>query len=119
MFYLADSNVGLFRRRKTLVDPASTGEEEIPEDIFAINYQKEIDKAAAQGNYRLGIRLMFLRLLRSLSEKKNIIQYKRDRTNLDYPHAVASDKVLQIIFPADTPFWIRLVWTFWCGQHRL
>ena len=61
MFYLADSNVGLFRRRKTLVDPSSSGEEEIPEDIFAINYQKEIDKAAAHGNYRLGIRLMFLR----------------------------------------------------------
>lgn len=83
MYYLADSNVGLFRRKRTLTDPSATGEEEIPEDIFAINYQKEIDKAAAQGNYRLAIRLMFLRLLRSLSEK-NIIQYKQDRTNLDY-----------------------------------
>jgi hypothetical protein len=53
------------------------------EDIFAINYQKEIDKAAAAKNYRLAIRLMFLRLLKTMSEQ-NVIQYKQDRTNFDY-----------------------------------
>ena len=79
--YLGGSNVGLFRRKN--VKAANAGEEEITEDIFAINYQKEIDKAAAQGNYRLAIRLMFLRLLKSMSEK-NIIRYKQDKTNLDY-----------------------------------
>lgn len=82
-WYLADSNVRLFRKRNTEISGGAAGEEEIPEDIFAINYQKEIDKAAAQGNYRLAVRLMFLRLLKNLSEK-NIIQYKQDRTNLDY-----------------------------------
>ncbi|MGQ0738414.1 MAG: hypothetical protein ACT4OJ_05080 [Bacteroidota bacterium] len=82
MWYLMDSNVGLFRK-KNAGATAGSGEDEIPEDIFAINYQKEIDKAAAQGNYRLAIRLLFLRLLKSLSDK-NIIQYKQDRTNLDY-----------------------------------
>lgn len=79
--YLGGSNVGLFRKRK--VKTANAEEQEITEDIFAINYQKEIDKAAAQGNYRLAIRLMFLRLLKNLSEK-NIIRYKQDKTNLDY-----------------------------------
>lgn len=79
--YLSGSNVGLFRRKNR---GTSSGEEEIiSEDIFAINYQKEIDKAAAQGNYRLAIRLMFLRLLKNMSEK-NIIRYKQDKTNLDY-----------------------------------
>lgn len=31
----------------------------------------------------MAIRLMYLRLLKNLSER-NIIQYKQDRTNLDY-----------------------------------
>ena len=81
IWYLAGSNVGLFRKKDQQVDHGET--EEMPEDIFAINYQKEIDKAAAQGNYRLAIRLMYLRLLKNFSEK-NIIEYKQDRTNLDY-----------------------------------
>lgn len=82
MIYLSGSNVGLFRKRSKAIRSAEE-QEEITEDIFAINYQKEIDKATAQGNYRLAIRLMYLRLLKNLSEK-NIIQYKQDKTNLDY-----------------------------------
>ncbi len=82
-WYLADSNVGLFRKKNVTSDTGNIGEEEMPEDIFAINYQKEIDKAVGQGNYRLGVRLHFLQLLRMLADK-NIIQYKQDRTNLDY-----------------------------------
>jgi hypothetical protein len=80
--YLMNSNVRLFNKKGGQL---GTTEEEEPEmdDIFAINYQKEVDKAARSGNYRLAIRLMFLRLLKNLSER-NIIQYKHDRTNLDY-----------------------------------
>lgn len=82
MWYLANNNVGLFRKKdKKVVNADDDGE--IPENIFAINYQQEIDKAASQGNYRLAIRLMYLRLLRNLSER-NIIQYKQDKTNFDY-----------------------------------
>jgi hypothetical protein len=82
IMYLSNSNIGLFRKkdRKT----ATIQEEElITEDIFAINYQKDIDKAAGQGNFRLAIRLMFLRTLKNMSER-NIIRYKQDKTNLDY-----------------------------------
>ena len=82
MWWLAGSHAGLFRRKNKALQ--TTGEDElITEDIFAINYQKEIDKAEANANYRLAIRLMFLRLLKVMAEK-NIIQYKQDRTNLDY-----------------------------------
>lgn len=81
IWYLAGSNVGLFRKKRNII--AGAEEEVGTEDIFAINYQKEIDKAAQQGNYRLAVRLMFLRLLKDLSEK-NIIQYRQERTNLDY-----------------------------------
>ena len=80
--YLSGSNVGLFRRKNKVF--GNTGEEEMEtDDIFAINYQKEIDKAEANGNYRLAIRLMFLRLLKVMAEK-NIIEYKQGKTNLDY-----------------------------------
>jgi hypothetical protein len=82
LMYLGGNNIGLFRKKNVLTGDGEK-EEEISEDIFAINYQKEIDKAAAQGNYRVAIRLMFLRALRNLSEK-NIIRYKQDKTNLDY-----------------------------------
>lgn len=82
MWFLASSKVGLFRKKDKKIT-SQEEEELLTEDIFAINYQKEIDKAAQQGNYRLAIRLMFLRLLKNMSEK-NIIQYKQDRTNLDY-----------------------------------
>ena len=81
MIYLTGSNIGLFRKKNVMT--SADEEENITEDIFAINYQKEIDKASMQGNYRLAVRLMYLRLLKSMSEK-NIIQYKQDKTNLDY-----------------------------------
>ncbi len=81
MIYLTGSNVGLFRKKNVVTKDDEV--EGITEDIFAINYQKEIDKAAMQGNYRLAVRLMYLRLLKNMSEK-NIIQYKQDKTNFDY-----------------------------------
>ncbi len=83
VMYLGSSSVGLFRKKNQLTGEAGGMDETITEDIFAINYQKDIDRAAAQGNYRLAIRLLFLRLLKNMSEK-NIIRYKQDKTNLDY-----------------------------------
>ncbi|MEO5947682.1 MAG: hypothetical protein ABIP79_12770 [Chitinophagaceae bacterium] len=79
--YLSGSSINLFRKKNVIITNQDT--EEMPEDIFAINYQKEIDKAAAAGNYRLAVRLMFLQLLKNMSER-NIITYKQDKTNFDY-----------------------------------
>lgn len=80
IMYLSNSNVRLFRKNSNI-----GGEEDNVDtnDIFAINYQREIDKAVGMSNYRLAVRLMFLRLLKNLSDK-NIIQYKQDSTNFDY-----------------------------------
>ena len=82
ILYLRNSNIGLFRKKNK---KTASGQEEdmITEDIFAINYQKEIERAAAEGNYRQATRLLFLRLLKIMSEK-NIIRFKQDKTNLDY-----------------------------------
>ena len=95
MIYLTGNDVGLFREKNKV---SGTGEEELAtEDIFAINYQKEIDKAASQGNYRLAVRLMFLRLLKNLSEK-NIIRYQQDKTNFDYLLQLHSTKYYNNFF---------------------
>lgn len=78
--YLANSNISLFRRSSVV----NVNEEEIEEtDIFSIEYQKEIGAAINSGDYRLAVRLLFLQLLRNLSDR-NIIQYKSDSTNMDY-----------------------------------
>lgn len=96
IMYLAGTEVGLFRKKSVPVS-SKNEEEEMPEDIFAINYQKEIDKAAAQGNYRLAVRLMYLRLLKNMSEK-NVINYKQDKTNLDYLMQLSSTKYYNDFF---------------------
>ncbi|HSU27515.1 MAG TPA: hypothetical protein VLJ68_03980 [Chitinophagaceae bacterium] len=81
MVYLSGSQVGLFRKKRgSILNDEDIG---ITENIFEINYQKEIDKAVREGNFRLAIRLMFLRTLKKLSDK-NVIEYKQERTNLDY-----------------------------------
>jgi hypothetical protein len=83
IFYLADSNFGLFRRKKKTPADTTGDPTEMPEDIFAINYQLEIDRAAAAGNYRLAVRLQYLRLLKSMAER-DLIRYQQDKTNMDY-----------------------------------
>ena len=81
VIYLMNSNVNIFRRTANIEYEAD--EDVMTDDIFSISYDKEIAKATAAGNYRLSIRLLFLRMLRNLSYK-SIIDYKQDRTNLDY-----------------------------------
>lgn len=80
--YLGNTNGGLFRRNREIVrqDDANMG---IPEDIFAISYEKEIHRAEQEKDYRLATRLRFLQLLKEMSNQ-NIIQYLDERTNLDY-----------------------------------
>lgn len=97
IFYLVDSNVGLFRKKKVPLTQGTEENGELPEDIFAINYQKEIDRAVAAGNYRLATRLMFLRLLRKLSERQ-LISYKHDKTNLDYLMELSSKTWYPVFF---------------------
>ena len=82
IIYLANSNVGLFRKagKKMITDEEENVE---TDNIFEINYQREIDKAISNSNYRFAVRLMFLRVLKNLADKK-VIQYKHDRTNFDY-----------------------------------
>ncbi len=79
-WYIITNNIS-FKKNKKLTKPVNP--DEMPEDIFAINYMNEVDKAVAQGNFRLAIRLQYLRMLKSMAER-NIINYKQEKTNLDY-----------------------------------
>jgi hypothetical protein len=81
VWYLASSNVGLFSRQPATAGTNDT--EEIPRNIFDIDFQKEISKAERESNYRLAVRLRFLKLLKEMS-LRSIIRYQQDRTNLDY-----------------------------------
>ena len=83
VIYLSGNNISLFRRRTPRLGTEGEGGEEIPQDIFAIRYQQEIDKAIRAGNYRLAVRLLFLRLLKNMAER-NVIRYQHDKTNLEY-----------------------------------
>lgn len=81
IWFFIVSDIRLFRAK-----PASLLSEQdvtLTEDIFAINYEKELEKAIADENFRLGVRLMYLQILRLFSDK-DIIQYKIERTNSDY-----------------------------------
>jgi hypothetical protein len=82
IMFLSASNVFLFRKKSKKI--AATEEEELlHEDIFSINYEKEINKAIAAENYRLAIRYMYLRTLKELSES-GIIQYSQEKTDQEY-----------------------------------
>jgi hypothetical protein len=94
MWYLFQNNI-ISRKRGIIGENMNaTGDQE---NIFDINYQREIERAIDSANYRLAIRLMFLRLLRDLSEK-NIIRYKHEKTNLDYLSQLRSGKYYDDFF---------------------
>lgn len=96
IMYLSNSNIGLFRKNTKPV--TGEGEEYIETDnIFEINYTREIDRAISNGNYRLAVRLLFLKALKNLSDKK-VIQYKQDRTNFDYLMQLHSTKYYNDFF---------------------
>jgi hypothetical protein len=81
VWFLIASDIKLFRKKAKSLQ--SQEDVAISEDIFSIDYEQELEKALANQNYRLGVRLMYLHVLRMFSEK-NIIQYKIERTNSDY-----------------------------------
>ena len=112
IWYLASSNMALFRRdSKKILD--STVDEEEQNDIFAIDYEKEISKAVAVGAYRAAIRFWYLRTLKELADR-NIIDYRHGKTNSDYVNGLYGSRYYQPFF--------RLTRNFeytWYGQFPL
>jgi hypothetical protein len=112
IWYLASSNIQLFRRdAKKIIEEES--EEEITDDIFSIPYEREIQRATEAQNYRLAIRLWYLKTLKELSER-NIIDYRFGKTNNDYVNSLFGNRSYKDFF--------RLTRNFeytWYGQFNL
>jgi len=53
------------------------------ENINEMNFEAEIEKAVSQHNFRLAVRLLYLKCLKQLSDK-NLIQWQIDKTNAKY-----------------------------------
>lgn len=81
IWFLSTSDIRLFRKKPKLVEQQP--EEQTGDDIFEMNFEKEIQKAVDAKNFRLAVRLMYLRTLRDLSNR-NLIDYSHQKTNSDY-----------------------------------
>lgn len=81
IFYLASSNIRLFRKAPGKI--SSADDQLTEEDIYALNFEKEIRLAISNANYRLATRLLYLQTLKLLSEK-DLIRFSHERTNNDY-----------------------------------
>lgn len=80
IWFLTSSNIFLFRKRSATIPLES---ETIEENIYELDFEKEIHKAVKAGNYRMAVRMLYLQLLRNLSERE-IIRYSTDKTNSQY-----------------------------------
>src|SRR6202012_2134139 len=84
--------VSLFRRgAKKIAIPYS----ESIEDINAIDFDDELEKAIAQNNYRLAVRLLYLRSLKQLSDLQ-LIHWQIDKTNSTYVNELADPSQRQV-----------------------
>jgi hypothetical protein len=81
IWFLSSSNIKLFESPKRLLDDVNA--EITEEDLFSIPFENEIRNAVMAGNFRLAIRLWYLRTLRELTDK-NLIRYGHEKTNTEY-----------------------------------
>ncbi len=65
------------------------------EDINAIDFDDELEKALAQNNYRLAVRLLYLRSLKQLSDLQ-LIHWQIDKTNSTYVNELADPSQKQV-----------------------
>jgi len=76
---------GLFRGS---AQPLTLSYTESSENIHEINFDEEIEKAISQHNFRLAVRLLYLKCLKQLSDS-NLIQWQIDKTNSVYLYELA------------------------------
>jgi len=72
--------VGLWRGEAKKIDVPYS---ESLENIHEINFDSEIENAISQSNYRLAVRLLYLRCLKQLSDTQ-LIQWQINKTNNTY-----------------------------------
>lgn len=73
-------------------DKAIDGFTYVEENIEQIDFDKLINKALKEANYRLATRYMYLKSLKSLANKKTI-EWHFDKTNSDYLNEIKDSKL--------------------------
>ncbi|MFT4033473.1 MAG: DUF4129 domain-containing protein [Siphonobacter sp.] len=82
--FLGMEKMGLFRRKSKSL---TLSYETLHEDIHQIDFQEAINQAIDQQNYRLAVRLLYLRSLKELSEHE-LISWQINKTNRTYVYEV-------------------------------
>lgn len=67
----------------------------VEENIKEVNFDKLINKAIKEQNYRLATRYLYLKSLKTLT-KKNIIEWHYDKTNSEYLNEIKDDNTKSI-----------------------
>lgn len=79
---------GLFSKGNNKLMETSSFEENINE----INFEKVINQAKSNGEQRQVIRLYYLWLLKTFSDK-NLIKWDKDKTNADYLYEIQNERI--------------------------
>jgi hypothetical protein len=80
---LTNSGVSTIFSGKKKTDETETDATLEDVDIHAINYEEQIRLAISREDFRLAVRLWFLRTLKTFSDKQ-LVHWKIDKTNSDY-----------------------------------
>ncbi|MGC4235452.1 MAG: DUF4129 domain-containing protein [Niabella sp.] len=80
-WYVIENDLFLFRKKAASGTTVTVADRE--EDPLSVAFPEAIKEAVQNKNYRLAVRLHYLQLLKTLSEK-GIISYQPDKTNFDY-----------------------------------
>lgn len=82
----------MFRRKSRAKEDVDASVEDV--DIHAINYETQIQSAIRSSDYRLAVRLWFLRSLKEMTDR-DLIQWKIDKTNSDYYYELSGSGLEQ------------------------
>lgn len=83
IWFLLASDIRLFRKPSMPVGSGEEVETLNTENLFDLDYNREIRKAIAAQNFRLAIRLLYLQTLKEMALRE-IIRFRQGRTNSDY-----------------------------------
>jgi len=85
----------------------ATGLTEIGENIHEMNFDELIEEAMATGSYRRGVRLLYLRALKELTDR-GLIEWRVDKTNHEYLLELRGSELRGIF--ADATLLFEYVW---------
>lgn len=89
IIYMIFSNVKLDKKLEPIID-----EDDEIEDIEEVDTDNEYRTAVAAGNYRLALRMQFIKFLQLLSAEEKI-HWEREKTNRDYHRELTGSELRQ------------------------